>query len=65
VAEGGADEVPQPETENSEVRRGPKEEEDGGAVELTEKAAMAAAAGSILVAPRRYRRPTTDTREGE
>jgi hypothetical protein len=62
VVEGGVGEVQQQEREKSEVRRDPKEEEDGGVVEHTGKAAMA---GPVLAAPRRFRRPTVDTREGE
>jgi hypothetical protein len=62
VAEGGVGEVQQQEREKSEVRRDPKEEEDGGVVEHTGKAAMV---GPVLVAPRRFRRPMVDTREGE
>jgi hypothetical protein len=52
VGEGGASEVPQHEREKSEVRHDPKEEEDGSAAELAGKAAMAAAAGSVLAALR-------------
>jgi hypothetical protein len=65
MAEGGAGEVRRQEREKSEVRRVPKVEEDGGAAELIRKTAMAAAAGSVLVAPSCFRRSTVDTREGE
>jgi hypothetical protein len=51
-ARGGASDVPHHEREKSEVRHDPKDQEDGRAAELTGKAAMAAAVGSVLAALR-------------